>query len=61
MNTIMVWMLISISYGSHNYGTTTVVGHFKTQAMCEHVIKSLPFENGGSIKARCIQAEVYLK
>lgn len=58
MNTIMIWMLISISYGNNNFGTTTVVGHFKTQQMCENVMNNLPFKNGGNIKANCIQAEI---
>ena len=58
MNTIMVWMLISVSYGYGSIGTTTVVGHFKTQQTCEHVLNNLPFKNGTQVKANCIQAEI---
>lgn len=56
MNTVMVWMLISVSSWTHNYGTTTVVGHFTTQKMCEHVQKNLP--NKETVKSVCIQAEI---
>lgn len=56
MTTIMVWMLIAVSGGGPNHGTTTVVGHFKTAQMCQHVLTNIP--NSNQVKARCIQAEI---
>lgn len=56
MNTILVWILVSTSFGGHSYGVSTVIGHFNTEQMCLHVAKSLPRQ--GDISARCIQAEI---
>ncbi len=56
MQTIMVWLLVSMSYSNHNYGTATVIGHFSTQQMCQHVEKNLPLKS--YVDTRCIQAEI---
>lgn len=53
---VLVWMLVAASYPAAQ-GTTTVVGHFKTQVQCEHVRRNLPLERG-SAEARCIQANI---
>ena len=55
MNTMLVWILISVSTGGYNSGNVQTVERFKTQQMCEHVRESIP---KGSHVARCIQAEI---
>ena len=55
MNTMLVWILISVSTGEYNSGNVQTVERFKTQQMCEHVRKNIPKD---SYKARCIQAEI---
>lgn len=54
MNTIIVWLLVSVSNSGNNYGTLTVVGKFPTVENCEFVQKNLPAST--NIQARCIQA-----
>lgn len=55
MNTVLIWLLVSMSSSSHNYGTATVIERFATVEDCEHVRANLP---GSSHTARCIQAKV---
>ena len=59
MITTMVWMLISVgnpSTTNAGAGVSTVIGHFKTQEMCQHVLNNLPTKR--NVSARCIQAEI---
>ena len=56
MNTMLVWILTLVGSWSHTYGNTTVVGHFKTKEMCQHVLTNMPGQETRS--ARCIQAEI---
>lgn len=55
MASYIVWMLITASQGSNNYGTVTNIGNFKTLDQCQHVLKNIP---SNDFKARCIQAEI---
>lgn len=56
MATIMVWMLISSGVGQST-GLVSVVGHFKTSEMCEHVGKSMqaPYHRTSCIKAEVVK------
>lgn len=57
MSTIVVWLLVSVSYGGPNYGTTTVVAHFASAAACERTrTELLGVANG--LRAGCVRAEV---
>ena len=55
MQTFLVWILITVSHGSNNYGTVTNIGNFKTLDQCQHVLNNIP---PGNVTARCIQAEI---
>lgn len=56
MSTILVWLLVSVSTPSTTRGDVKIVGHFKTQQMCDHVRKNIPAQR--YFEARCIQAEI---
>lgn len=56
MNTIIVWLLISVSDASYNKGTLTVVGKFPDENSCKYVEQNLPLKD--SISAKCIQAKI---
>lgn len=58
MTEFLVWMLISSNYAGSVYGITTVIGNFKTEQQCEHVLKNLPAKSAASTK--CIQANIYI-
>lgn len=58
MTEVLVWMLISANWAGSVYGVTTVIGNFKSEAQCEHVLKSLP--SPSHVKAKCIQANIYI-
>lgn len=59
MQTILVWMLISVSNANSNSGNVTVVSYFDKLNQCQHVQKNLPLHEY-SYSSKCIQAEVYL-
>ena len=56
MNTIIVWLLISVSAGSYNQGTTTVIGRFPDENSCKYVEQNLPRQS--VISTKCIQAKI---
>lgn len=58
MTEVLVWILISVSTGHYNYGTTTVIGYFKDLNQCQHVEKHIPTN---SVVSNCIQARVLVK
>lgn len=64
MNTILVWILVSVSVSFYADGTLTVVGHFKTREQCVHVQDSILNMPGRAshtapvVSVRCIQAEI---
>lgn len=55
VQTAVLWMLISVSASSYNYGTLTVVAKFKDQAQCEFVQKNIP---SSAVFSKCVQAEI---
>lgn len=56
MNTIIVWLLISVSDASYNRGTLTVVGKFPDENSCKYVEQNLP--HSSAIQTKCIQAKI---
>jgi len=58
MNTVLLWLLVSISDGGSNRGNIVVIERFATVEDCEHVRKNLPMGAYVSNTARCIQANV---
>ena len=59
MNTIIVWLLISVSsspYNSAGHGTLTVVGKFPDENSCKYVEQNLPSQ--ATINTKCIQAKI---
>ena len=62
MNTITVWLLISISNGGFNSGynssgVVTVVARFHDSAQCQSVQRSIK-EMSERVATRCIQAVI---
>lgn len=56
MNTIIVWLLISVSDALYNRGTLTVVGKFPDENSCKYVEQNLPFSH--VLRTKCIQAKI---
>lgn len=56
MNTIVVWLLISISAGPYNEGTVTCVGRFVNQNDCEFVRQEVL--KMGNVRTSCIRAKI---
>lgn len=54
MTTVTVWILISISAGFYNQGTTTVIAHFADARTCEKAAEQIK----GANDKQCIQAEI---
>ncbi len=60
MNTIILFLLISVSDGAYNRGNITVVERFTTAQDCENVRAALKkFEENAP--AVCVQAKVFFK
>lgn len=59
MNTIIVWLLISVSSSPNStagHGTLTVVGKFPDENSCKYVEQNLPFSH--VLRTKCIQAKI---
>lgn len=52
-----VWILVVISFGAYNAGTTTVVDRFPDVKQCEHVLKNIRAITD-RVEGRCIQATI---
>ena len=57
MNTILVWLLIATSTGSHNGGNVSLIAKFQSVEQCEHVREQIP-KSGYNVQAVCIQARI---
>lgn len=57
MATVVVWFLISMSTGHHNYGTVTVIGKFLTEEDCQSMNKNLP-GLPDHVETRCVKGKV---
>lgn len=58
METIAVWLLISISTGTYNKGSTTVVATFATKQECIKTRESLKALGTYLIDVDCVAATV---
>ena len=56
---VLVWLLVATSAGGSNYGTSTVIGQFKSKEDCEAVDYKLP--GSRYFASACIQANIYIK
>lgn len=57
LNTVTIWLLISVSGGPYNTGTVTVIERFATAEACQDVLKQVPYA-GTLLSAKCVQAKV---
>lgn len=57
LNTVTLWLLISVSGGPGNMGTLTVVERFATAEACQDALKQVPHV-GTLLLAKCVQARV---
>ena len=55
MNTVAIWIMVSISAGGYNHGTMTVIEKFATRQDCIDTYKQMPT---GSFGVFCVPAKV---
>lgn len=53
---VLVWLLISTSGGTNNYGSVTVVERFISKEQCMHVLDNIPYKSFQV--ANCVQARI---
>ena len=58
MNTVTVWLLISLSSGAYNQRPVTLVERFATVEECQRVKELVKVSGYGVDITRCIQATV---
>ena len=58
MTTILVWLLITVSDGYYNRGTSAVLERFADVAECERVRKNIPRDSNAEVKSICVQARI---
>lgn len=56
MKTALLWLLIVVSDGHYNKGTTNVLERFTDVEQCEHVRKNIP----GDVRSKCVQSKVVI-
>lgn len=57
LTTVTIWLLISVSGGTGNMGTVTVIERFATAEACQDSLKQVP-NVGILLLAKCVQAKV---
>lgn len=58
MKTVLVWLLIAISSGSYNRGTTTVVEKFSSKEDCMDVANTL---RKSPVDLYCVPAKIVVE
>jgi hypothetical protein len=58
MTTILVWLLITVSDGYYNRGTSAVLERFADVAECERVRRNIPRDSNAEVKSVCVQARI---
>lgn len=58
MKTVLVWLLITVSDGHYNRGTSAVMERFADVSECERVRKSIPRDSNAEVKSICVQARI---
>jgi hypothetical protein len=61
MKTMIIWLLISVSTGTHNKGDVSIIERFTDLNQCKAMrqsILSISSEVENNVAMRCIQAEV---
>ena len=58
MKTVLVWLLIAISSGSYNQGTTTVVEKFSSKEDCMEVANTL---SKNTVDLYCVPAKIVVE
>lgn len=58
MTTVLVWLLITVSDGYYNRGTSAVLERFADVGECERVRKNIPRDSNAEVKSICVQARI---